>query len=295
LVKISVLLCTYRVGGLDVSLYGLSRQTFPRNDYEVILCDRYYDERKKAVKEFNEQFEVPLYHCKPIRQQFPLSSGSMQRNSAICYAEGELCIFLCDFGYTPPEWLQRHWQLYDPERKTSSMGPHRYWVHPPLKQDWEKQHISIFEEEFSPSMLTQLAMQDAGQDPKLQRGAGPIGGDYFHMKNESVALNTLLQVNGADEGYDVDGGHAYSDMDLGMRVNAAGGTFMHDPSNIVEIIQVRDFHPLLQRNRDTGRDYEYFSARKAQWESNAATVVAPHDLDLKALREDTLKHKKKVK
>ena len=289
-IKISVLLCTYRFGGISISLEGLARQTFPRNDFEVILCDRWYEERKDAVKELNEQYEVPLIHVKPIRQQFPLSSGSMQRNSAICEASGELLIFLCDYALCQPDWLQRHWNCYDPERMTTGMGPHRYRVHPPeLKENWEKEYISIFKEELTPDKIMNLPIQPAGQDPKLERGGGPIGGDYFHMKNEAFMTSTALAINGCDEGFDNQGGHAYSDMDYGQRINNAGGTFLLDPSNIIEIIQIRDIYPLLQRNRDTGEDYNYYIGRKGQWENNTSLLPAPNGYSLKELREEILR------
>ena len=115
----------------------------------------------------------------------------------------------------------------------------------------------------------------------------------MHLKNEAAMLSTLLDINGLDEGFDNKGGHAYSDMDGGQRINNAGGTFLLDPSNIVEIVQIRDVYPLLQRERTTDEDYQYYLGRKGQWENNTSLLPAPNGYSLKELREETLRKRKK--
>lgn len=293
--KVSVLLCTFRMGGLDVTFNGLSKQTFPRNDWELILCDVHFAAREFAAKKYlhDKGYEIPLVHCAPIRTTYPIDSGSMHRNSAIAYAEGELCIFLCDYTYVQPNWIESHWKMYEGSgKKATAMAPHRYWMHPEIKPTWLAEPISIFEEEFTPSILSRLQQTPEGtQDPKLLLPYGGIPADYFHMKNEGMKLDTLLSINGCDEGYDVDGGHCYSDTDLGMRLEAAGNSFIHDAGNIAEIIQIRDFYPFCTRNRTPEQDYSYFKERKKL--IYAGRLAANNGFNLAQLREEILKTKKK--
>lgn len=288
-VKISVLWNTYRTGGVDVNFAGLAQQTF--EDFEVIFIDTWYDMRKKAVKEYNRKFGIPLYHAPPFRDQTPLDSGSKHRNSAIALAEGELCLFMCDYGYAHPEWLQKHWDIHCQHPGYSGMGPHRYWVHPDIKPTWATEPISVFTQDFNESMLS-LQTGPGTQDPKLAQPGGPIQGDYFHLKNEAVRLGTLLSLNGCDEGYDKDGGHCYSDTDMGWRSERIGNPFFHDPSNILEIVQIRDFYPFLKRNRTPADDNAYMMHRKHSWEHDPALIISPNDFNMTDFRNSILCKKK---
>ena len=288
MVKVSVLLCTYRWGGLDVSLAGLSDQTF--RNFEVILCDPHYDARKDAVEEYNKKFNVPLVHVRPFRDNMPLDSGSKHRNSAICYAEGEICIFLCDYAFVRPDWIQRHWNIHEKYDGYSGVGPHRYRSHPAIKEVWEKEPITIFKEEFRAEMIDSFPILEIGQDTKLTMPALGIAGSYFHMKNESIRTETLMALNGCDEGFDVDGGHCYSDMDLGLRSEMAGNPFWLDPENIAEIVQVRDFYPTLLRKRSTDDDFKYFESRQQLYPTQLA---APNDFSMRETREKMLWQKKR--
>ena len=281
--KVSVLLATYRWGGLDISLAGLSNQTF--HDFEVILCDPHYDARKDAVADYNKKFGVPLIHVKPFRDNMPLDSGSKHRNSAICHAEGEICIFLCDYAFVRPDWIQRHWDVHQKHNGYTCVGPHRYRYHPAVKEVWEGEPISIFKEEFRTEMIDTFPVLEQGQDPKLALSSNGISGSYFHMKNESIRTETLMALNGCDEGFDIDGGHCYSDMDLGLRSEIAGNPFWLDPVNIAEIVQVRDFYPTLLRKRSTDDDYAYFRSRQSQYSTQLA---APNDFNIREARERML-------
>lgn len=172
------------------------------------------------------------------------------------------------------------------------MAPHHYLIHPEIKPTWEKEPISLFKEEFTPDILPSLEPTGPGtQDPKLALAGGSITGSFFHLKNESVKLESLLAMNGCDEGYDVDGGHCYSDMDLGFRSETAGNGFVLDPSNIIEIIQVRDFYPFVPRNRTTEQDYKYYESRVSQWEGG--NFQSSNDYNIRDFREKMLKWKKR--
>ena len=292
--KISVLLCTFRMGGLDVSLSGLANQALPKEDYEVLLCDVHYERRKEHVKRYikEKMYDIPLVHFAPMRTTYPVDSGSMHRNSAIAMAEGELSIFLCDYTFVYADWLRRHWDIYEKSgKKATAMAPHRYHVHPEIKEDWPNEPISIFTKEFHPEMVDQLALTPEGQDPKLILPDGGIPYNYFHMKNEAMRTDILLSINGCDEGYDVDGGHCYSDTDLGLRLTMAGNQFVHDSSNIAEIIQIRDFYPFCERHRTPTDDYAYYKQVEPGIMAGH-TRAANGGLDLAKLREECLRTKK---
>lgn len=281
-----MLLATYRAGGLDIAFSGLGGQTFPKDEFEVILCDTWYEKRKDAVNEYAKKFSgLPLVHVPAFRTQNPLDSSEKDRNSAIAYAEGELCIFLCDYGLVRQDFVERHWFTYTrSEKKATSMAPHHYKVPPELKPDWEGQPISIFKEELTAEAINKLPEWVGGQDPKLNMQAGTIPYQFCHLKNESFPTELLMQMNGCDEFYNVDGGHLMGDTDLAMRAVKLGHEFVLDPHNILEIVQVREFYPILQRHRGLPEDQAYFDSRKN------APVAPPvqsgyNDFNMRELRE----------
>jgi len=281
--KISVLLATYRKGGLDISFSGLTHQTMPKEDWELILVDVWWMERSTTVRNYLGN-KIDYTHCYPARTLWPVDSVNMHRNSAIALAEGELCIFFCDYMYVRPDYLERMWGQYQQSKPATPIAPHRYWDYPPVNRNWEREiaGISIFEKWWEPSDLKSLWNRGQDADPKLQLQAGGITGMYFHAKNESARLDALLATNGNDEAFD--GGHNNSDIEIGCRLERNGNRLVLDPTNIGEIVQVREFYPIARRTKTLEEDLNYYNAISSQ-------VRANNTYNLAEFREEQLKWK----
>ena len=61
--KISVIVPTNRIGGLDILFESLKRQSF--QDFELILADAIYQYRKNIVAETVRQYGFPVKHIEP--------------------------------------------------------------------------------------------------------------------------------------------------------------------------------------------------------------------------------------
>lgn len=288
-IDISILLCTYRKGGLNISFQGLLNQTFPKERFELILIDIWHKDRKAAVKKLlgkSGRDKINYIHTYPARTLWPVDSGSMHRNSAIALAEGELCVFFCDYMYVQPSYLQEYWNVFEASRPATPIGPHRYWQCPAVIDDWQKKKagLSLFKDEWTPAQLTTPWAGGPDADPKMSMPGGSIPGNYFHMKNETARLDALLAVNGCDEAFD--GGHCYSDIELGARLERANNGFLNHTGNIGEIVQIREIYPVCQRPRSVQDDFDY-------WGSRNGAATSPNPYNLAEWREECLEWKKK--
>jgi FkbM family methyltransferase len=249
--KISVLVGTMHVGGLDVLFDGLCNQTF--GDFELVLVDGLHERRQKLVAERAQELGVRLQHLPPRRACWPTLSTAHYFNTALVAARGELVLLLADGTWCPSDLLARHVAHHDEHGPHAGlMGPHACRASPPLDDrmpryadlhayvaDWRAGRL----DEFSWTMLASpfreididsLPVCEHGADAKLRRVAGPIEPSFFHAQNESVSLDKLLQVNGFDERYD--GGHGYVDIDLAERLLQAGVQWRVDPESVVHVV-----------------------------------------------------------
>src|SRR5690348_16996421 len=92
--KISCITVTNRYGGIDINWSSLRRQTF--TDWEWILCDTLYEERKEAVDNYTHDIRV-----RHIRQESKRDGAKTwlahAENQAIKEAKGDLIVFLQDY------------------------------------------------------------------------------------------------------------------------------------------------------------------------------------------------------
>ena len=277
MVRISVIAPTYRLGGLDVLASSLKNQSF--SDFEFILVDCLYDFRRENIAKYMSKAGVKFRHLKPDPFKFPIDAVASCRNTGLRAAKGELILWWVDYTYAPPDCLEKHYQLFK-EKGYCSMGVHLYWnlpkLHPTFRLNSETSFeeyvelvrasrqfdVSIFEEEFTPSTFQSLS-RDEGWDvePKFGLSDGPIGGDYFHAKNEAVPRSIHLKVGGFDE--DFDGGHCYDDLEMGLRLQKAS-TLWLDKANVVYILNPRHLfakaRPIMLRSME--ENYKIFTAKR---------------------------------
>lgn len=124
--KISVIIPTVRPSEalFGFQLPSLATQTLPKDEWELLLIDDYPESREQKVKEFAEKhgLNVKWMRSKPPhwRTNEPIGCA---RNTGLIHAEGELCVFIDDFSWVKPKYLETMWSGYDPVKGYSLIGP----------------------------------------------------------------------------------------------------------------------------------------------------------------------------
>ena len=105
-IKVSIIMPTYnKYHQLSLSLYGLSKQTFSNNDYEVILIDDCSTDKTPILL---EETDVP-FKLKYIRLK-KNKGRSFTRNIGIKHSDGEVLIFLDGEMLVTPKFIENHYR-----------------------------------------------------------------------------------------------------------------------------------------------------------------------------------------
>lgn len=113
--RLTVAICTYnRARLLRQTLAGVSRQDFPKGEFEVLVIDNNStDDTAAAVAEFSSLEPRPR-HVLETRQGLDHA-----RNRAIAEARGEVILFADDDILVEPTWLA---EMYRPFAQSSRVG-----------------------------------------------------------------------------------------------------------------------------------------------------------------------------
>ena len=194
--KISILLCTHRYGGCDMLFAGLEHQTFPKDDYELIWCDKLHKERKDLVYVWAKDNNINVIHFEPEnKSNFHVHSSVL--NECLERATGEYCIVIGDYTFMPPDWIDIHYQYNKAGYCLSA--PQRIYGLPKLSLCLEHP-ISVFVENFTPEIFKLLPQFQ--MDPKLNLKNGLlIDFHYCYNRNESFPTKFARNIGGWDENY----------------------------------------------------------------------------------------------
>jgi glycosyltransferase involved in cell wall biosynthesis len=281
---VSIICPTMRVGGLNILLDGLARQTF--TDFELVLADGLYQRRKERVAQEARDRFLRVVHVAPEPNPFPMCAFCDYSNAALAAATGEMALFIVDYTLLPNDAVAKHAAFHkaDATGRAGFMGPHQYIgldVHPDFPR-YAQSDVARYEEDVRTGRLdaymwsigearnthSEPHVVDGGgaapwdADPKLRMSAGPIDAACFHAKNESVRLEHVIAAGGYDE--DLDGAHAYQDSDLADRLSVLRGVkWTLDPHNVVDIANPRHVFPFARRLRDHASNQAIWQRKKA--------------------------------
>jgi hypothetical protein len=271
-VRVSVLCPTMRVGGIDVLLHGLSKQT--HRDFELVLSDALWGYRHDLVQQEAERFGVHVVHVEPRGLRFPVCTYCRHMNEAIVHATGDLALLIVDYTWLAPDTLARHVAHHNGKPRAGLMGPHRYAALPAIKPivshyghspSETERYANDVRSRALDSMMLSIFLSFEGdprlfpdadditdgvrhRDPKFSEPAGPIHPFMLHCRNESVRLEHLIEINGFDE--DLDGTHGWQDSDIADRLTIKVGVeWQHDPSLVTHIVNPRPVFPFGLRER----------------------------------------------
>ncbi len=242
---LTVILPTWRLGGLDVTLGALAKQEGAPK-FEVILVDALYRWRA-GVDEIRRRlaalpFEV--IHTDVDDSIFPVSSHSRFRNTAIRRARGQRLVFLSDYACPPSNFLASHAPL-----PSSVIGISR-WIRTAMNPSSVLcRHDPKFEKVLSPWEVIELAKDGQYLWSTFRTDCDALGEalhherthnlqppkhltyawahevsstpEYMaHWKADSVDTALVRKINGWDERFDGNGG--YADTDFTLRLIWAG-------------------------------------------------------------------------
>lgn len=318
----TVTLGTSRAGGLDISFAGLTRQTF--QDFEIVLIDGRYHQRHAAVLEAARRYGLkqPLFHVPNHRyQNNPWGTAGAGYNTGFALAAGEFTVMLLDYAYAPPGWLAAHVENQEKCPKIA-MGGHEYRTLLPkdvvtkdgaalldftdrqnvigvptnvamqsiVEQREKIPEISAFKEEFKPEHLERYPIEEG--DSKCKMPTQPLSVDYFNTKNESFPTESILDINGIDEHYDL--GRGPGDPDVALRLVRHAGlqcwnvqeAIVHtmNPRRIIpnmNILSLDDGERMPPPNHERftlQEGYAYFRATKASGINKAKNPMDLRDL-----------------
>lgn len=283
---LSIIVPTMRVGGLNVLLDSLQRQTF--TDFELVLVDGLASRRAAIVdKEAKDRF-LCVRHVSLDPNPFPVAAFCRYSNAGIAVSTGEVLLFAVDYTRFGKDTLLRHAMFHkaDPSGKGGLMGPHRYIhldVHPEFpRYGHDPEETARYVNDVQSGALDRWMWSigkaldqpalphdaDGGAsvphdaDPKLRHAPGRIGPEYFHAKNESVRRERVIEVDGYDQ--ELDGAHLYQDSDFADRLTLkAGVQWLLDPAAVVEIANPRHVFPYAKRLRPHEENRVIWQRKKA--------------------------------
>lgn len=201
--SVTIIIPTYnRKDVLEKCLAALSNQTYPKNNYEIIVIDDgSFDGTEIMMKSYSDDFPCPL---KYFRQEN--KGPAAARNVGIKNASGQIILFTGDDIIAQPNFIEEHmkWHELYPQNNTSVLGlitwstdivitPFMYWL-----------------ENGGPQFHYWKIKDKKEVDSK----------DYFYTSNISLKKNFLLESN---HFFDEDFPYAaYEDIELGTRLKQQG-------------------------------------------------------------------------
>ncbi len=264
--KISVLVPTMRLGGLDIIHHSLKNQTF--QDFELVLVDALADKRRIVADK--------VQHLEPVGNRFPSSQYCRAMNTGLKEAKGEIILLQVDYTYMPPNCLEKHVRVQEQfGEETVVMGcqddvrcPGLHPGFPTFRNDGAHYSTNgidmyahevlhngalirdygwtIFDKNFE-GIEGLIKEERFGSDPRCTMQSGDCDSIRFLCRNESVRREHLIAINGFNE--DLDGSHGYQDSDMATRLKWHGLRFVVDPSNKCTIVNPRPYFPHAKRER----------------------------------------------
>jgi glycosyltransferase involved in cell wall biosynthesis len=235
--KISIIVTTVRLGGLDVLVDGLDNQTF--KDWELVLVDDYYPQRKEVLisKWLDRGLSLNQLKYIPPRKILNYYDACNACNTALEHVTGELVVQFTDYLWPSPTCLEKHWDIYTRFPGHSMMGYIDRYPFPQAKDLEGKEedlYYSTFKNEWSINIaipyfnnVMPLYQERKGHyvGEELEEGLYELTGSLFYFGlNESIPLAILDELNGWDERYD--GARGSADVDIGIRANMLGHKFI---------------------------------------------------------------------
>jgi GT2 family glycosyltransferase len=226
--RASVVIPTFRrKRSLLRALNALATQTIAPDEYEVIVViDGSDDGSREAVESLSPAHDLRV-----------LWQGKRGRaaacNTGVAVAQGELIVLLDDDMEATPGFLEAHLRAHPPGSRIAVIGAAPVSITPELPP-----HVKYIGEKFNAHL------------ERLARAGGPLKLRDFYSGNFSIRRELFDAVHGFDERFTVYGNE---DLELSIRLTAAGVRLVYEPSAIAMQSYDKDFDGLARDNVAKGR------------------------------------------
>jgi glycosyltransferase involved in cell wall biosynthesis len=183
--KISIILTTYRNGKLlDIQLLAFADQTFPREDYEVVIIDDASIYRKDQIENFAKTNGMNIQWMRGKKPYYrSLQNIGSGRNTGLIHSKGELAIFIDDYSYIKPEYLEKMWGIYKENPGYSPIGP--------VVGCWDSSYKRLKNNEFDIENGDKRSKRITTTGVKLH-----CPSNWFYTSNASAPLREIIKANG---------------------------------------------------------------------------------------------------
>lgn len=245
---ISIIVPTNRVGGIDLLLDSLYRQTY--KNFELIIVDALIPHRTPIVTQ-----AFPTKHIAPRDNRFPEQMYCRTVNTGIAHARGDTVMLLCDYSWLHPNCLATHARLQELHRGPVTLD-YRYVDLPKLKPGLplyvqtttptdpasnDKYVAEVNEnsdryaadvrsgrlDEYMWSIFAEPQTEESLAMLKVTHEHKPCSTakldedwNWCSFKNESFPTELFLDMNGVDEAFD--DSHVYQDSEFSYRLKERG-------------------------------------------------------------------------
>ena len=243
LYSISIVIPTYqRCASVQRVLSALAQQTFPPNDYEVIVS---IDGSQDGTQEMIAALSMP-YALRSVWQ--PNRGRAAACNAGIQIARAEVLVILDDDMEPGPEFLQAHWDAH----QRSGRGDSRSGVlgAVPIKFD-----------PTSPPIAEYIAAKFAEHQHKLAQPDHVLTLRDFYTGNFSIRREIMCEVGGFDEAFKIYGNE---DLELSLRLSQAGVQFVFSPEAATWQHFEKNFAAVAKDNIAKGRTAVLLAIKHAE-------------------------------
>ncbi len=232
---VSVIIPTYqRCNSLKRALIALCSQTFPKENYEVIVS---IDGSTDSTQEMLTGFESP-FKLRTIWK--PNAGRSAARNRGISEANGDILIFLDDDMEAYPELIERHYKHHKINPRLCVLG--NVPVH--ICNDSSPLEMYIAETIYIPFM------------ERITSSGYKFQGLEFYGGNFSIRKEVIQEIGSFNDEYNVN-----EDMDLGLRIMYAGIEIISEPNALSTQYIEKDYEGIAMHTIEQGKS-EVIFARK---------------------------------
>ncbi len=224
--KISVIIPTIREEKLlDFQLPSFAKQSFSKEDFEIIIIDDYPVNRKDNILDFGKKngLNIKWMRPKPLHYRSQAQIGNA-RNTGLIHAQGELIIFIDDFSAIKPRYIDNVWSIYTQNPGYSHIGS-VISVEYVGSGITDLNSIKILTNDSRSIFTHNYGIKDYNYKPVYTEHrikSSPCSSGWFYTSNASAPLEKIIQVNGFWEIADLT---REEDVLMGLALDRVGWKF----------------------------------------------------------------------
>jgi glycosyltransferase involved in cell wall biosynthesis len=181
---------------LDFQLPSFAKQSFLKEEFEIIIIDDCTVDRKDSILDFGKKngLNIKWMRSKLIHYRSQAQIGNA-RNTGLIHAQGELIIFIDDFSAVRPKYLETVWSIYQQNPGYSFIGP----VIAVEYGNFDINNLKVLNNDTRSIFTYNYGIKDYTYKPIYKEHrlkSFPCSSGWFYTSNASAPLEKIIQVNG---------------------------------------------------------------------------------------------------